>query len=190
MSGRIAAVTRLQGCDLFRRRTAGDQDRAVTHSVFRPGQCAPGFIGAGDDPVGIEMQHRHRLFGVGDLLQRRLRATAGKARGRSADRRVGVRTRHIRFDPGGSDHRPGKAEPDAGGADRQPVIQRHLADGFEITDRIRHRRSPRQCPGLRDRQGARARHPRLWQGRQAARARPCSCSGAPAPGPDWNRASD
>ena len=87
----IAAVARLQRRDLVRRRTAGDQDRTFTEMFIGPAKCALRLGFARDRLFGIEMKHRHDPLGVGDLLQRRLRTTAGQARRRSADRRVGHR---------------------------------------------------------------------------------------------------
>jgi len=72
------------------------------------------------------------FFGVRNLLQRRLRTTTRKARRRSADRGFGYRWRCIRSDLAGCDQRPGNAEPDAGGADRQPVIQCDAPNGFQV----------------------------------------------------------
>ena len=69
MAGGVAAVTRLQGRDLIRRRTGGDQDRALPEPLSGPGERAPGLILARDNLIGIEMQHRHVSFGVRDLLQ-------------------------------------------------------------------------------------------------------------------------
>ena len=78
------------------------------------------------------MQHRHLRFRAGDLLQRRLRTTAGEARRGSADRRVGNRIRRVRLDLSRRDQRAGETEPDAGRADREAMIQRDRADGFQI----------------------------------------------------------
>ena len=92
-------MTRLQCRDLVRRRTGGDQDRTFLQPLPGPGQRAPGFFLACDEPVGIEVQHRHVSFRARDLLQGGLRTTAGKAGRRPADWRIGNRIGRIRFDP-------------------------------------------------------------------------------------------
>ena len=91
MSGCIAAMPGLQSCNLIRRGTAGDQDGAAADSVARPAERPPYLGRPRDDLFGIEMQHGHGLFGVGDLGQRRLRATPGQAGRRPADGRAGRR---------------------------------------------------------------------------------------------------
>ena len=72
MPGRIAAVARLKGCDLVRRRTRGNQDRTLFEPLFGPGQRAQAFLLARHHAIGIKMQHRHDAFGIGDLAEGRV----------------------------------------------------------------------------------------------------------------------
>ena len=64
MAGGIAAMARLQGRDLVRRRTAGDQDRTLLSRSLAQASARRASSLPGDDLVGIEMQHRHRLLAL------------------------------------------------------------------------------------------------------------------------------
>jgi hypothetical protein len=122
----------LQSCDLIRRRTGGNQERALLEPFPGPAQRAPGLVLAGHNPVGIEMKHRHHPFGAGDLLQCRLRTAPGEARRRSADRGFSSRIRCVRFDFTRGNQRPGEPEAEAGCTDGNAMVQRDLTDGFQI----------------------------------------------------------
>ena len=78
------------------------------------------------------MQHRHRLLGLRDLLQRRLRATAGETRRRAADGFSGNVRRRIRFRAARCHQRAGKPKTDARCTNGDAMIERDRADGFEI----------------------------------------------------------
>ncbi len=190
MPGGIAAVARLQSCDLIRRRTARDQDRDRRRSARspRPARAVP--------PRDRRRSVRDRDAARPSSSRHSRSAAASPAsnsrRGTPPARRPPRRTplRRTRFDLAGGDQRPGKAEPDAGGADRESMIQRDAADGFQIAvehgvDHSGAKTFGRQLgkpPANRLRTFARKRceidQPNSW-----------SCSGAPAPAPGWNRAS-
>src|SRR5258707_7721501 len=122
MARGVEAVARLKRRDLVRRRTDGDQDRTFTEMFIGPTKCVLHFSFAHDHLFRIEMKYWHQLLSVCDLLQRRLRATAGEACRRSAYRRARSSIRRIRFDFGRSDQRAGKTEPEAGCADGDAMI--------------------------------------------------------------------
>ena len=191
MPGCIAAMTRLQSCDLVRRRAAGDQDRAAADSLARPSQRAPHLGRAGDDLFGIEVQHgtwsfrRWRSAASVACEQLPARHAAGPPTGAPAAAPAAAR-----FDLAGGDQRPGEAEADAGRADRQAMIQRDAADGFEIAVEHGIDNSGARCPCPRDRQAAREPRPRratasarstsptlVWLWRASTRTRLESCIG-------------
>ena len=186
MSGCIAAMSRLQSCDLIRRRAARDRIGPPLIRSLAQASARRASGGPGDDLFGIEMQHGHCLLGVRDLLQGRLRTTPRKARRRRPP--TGAAGPRARFHLAGSDQRPGKTEADAGSANRQAMIQRDTANGFQIAveygvDDGSANAFPATSPG-----GARmASTPRESVADRPAR--PWSGSGAPAPAPGWNRAS-
>jgi len=114
----------LQGRDLVWRRTAGDQNWPAAQPLDAQATAAARFVGAGDDAVGVEVQNRHRLFRIRNLLQRRLRTTAGKACRGPPTAALAVRTGPARADLAGGHQCPRHAKPDAGGADGEAMIQR------------------------------------------------------------------
>ena len=189
VSGGIAAMARLQRRDLVRRRAAGNQhrtapSRSTAQATARRASSVPGY-----HAVGIEMQHRHRLLRIRNLLQRRLRTTARKARRRAADRRAGSRTRPESADLAGRHQRPRQSKPDSGSTDRKTMIQRDRADGLQIE--VEHGIDDGGANALSG-EIRKARPDRLGAPHQESpdrRDRFWSCSAAPAPAPDWNRAS-
>jgi hypothetical protein len=105
-----------------------------------------GFIFPRNNLFGIEMQHRHRLLGFCDLLQRRLRATAGETRRRAADGFSGNVRRLVRLRAGRCHQRAGKPEADTRRANGHAMIQRNRANGFKIT--LEHRIGNRSAKTL------------------------------------------
>src|SRR5579871_787280 len=138
MPGCITAMTGLQSCNLIRRRAGGDQNRPFRDSLSRPGERAARPALARHDLLGIEMKQRHLGLGAGDLLQGSLRTAAGQTRCRSADWRLFRLVGGALRDPARSDQRTRQTKSHAGGANRQPVVERYLTNRLKIAieDRI------------------------------------------------------
>ena len=130
-------------------------------------------------------------FGAGDLLQRRLRTTAGEARRRSADRRLGSRALGA-FDLTCREATSARASPSP--MPDAPTETRWSSATLPMVSRSRsNTASAIAAPMPLPAKIGKPRADRIRSARDVGESderRSWSGSGAPAPAPDWNRASD